>query len=150
GPFADGADRGPVTGASLRVESVVLGLALGLVAIALPLLLAEDPSALAITVHTAVGWSFVAAGAIAWARRPENKTGLLMTLTGLVWFGRNFSWWDAALPIHLSDLALWGFLALLGHQLVVFPYGVARTRSERLLVGSAYALAIGGYLLSQA
>ena len=44
-----------MTGTSLRVESVVLGLALGLVAIALPLLLAEDPSALAITVHTAVG-----------------------------------------------------------------------------------------------
>src|SRR5262245_23927165 len=96
---------------SLRLDSIVLGAALGLLAVALPLLLVEDPSTLAITVHVAVGWSFVAAGAIAWARRPDNRTGLLMTLTGLVWFARDVSWWKAALPVHLSDLALWGFLA---------------------------------------
>src|SRR5688572_16998436 len=30
------------------------------------------------------GWGFVAAGLVAWARRPENRTGRLMVLTGFL------------------------------------------------------------------
>jgi len=100
---------------------------------------------LPIPVDLAVGGSFLAAGAVAWRRRPENRTGLLMVLSGIAWFCRDFARWDAAVPRHLGELSLNVFLALIAHQVVVFPYGVARTRVERGLVGAVYALAFGGY-----
>jgi signal transduction histidine kinase len=127
-----------------------LGGALGLLAIALAVSLPEEPAMLLpIPVEVAIGWSFVAAGIVAWARRPENRTGVLMTLTGLVWFGRQFEWWDTPLGNHLGHLSLNIFLALVAHQLVVFPHGRTRTRLERSLVIAAYALAIGGYVVSE-
>ena len=104
---------------------------------------------LPIPVDVAVGVSFAAAGAVAWRRRPENRTGLLMLLSGLAWFGRDFARWDADIPIRLGELSLNVFLALIAHQVIVFPYGVARTRLERALIGAAYILALGGYVLSE-
>ena len=104
---------------------------------------------LPIPVDVAVGASFAAAGAVAWRRRPENRTGLLMLLSGLAWFGRDFARWDADIPIRLGELSLNVFLALIAHQVIVFPYGVARTRLERGLIGGAYVLALGGYVLSE-
>jgi DNA-binding CsgD family transcriptional regulator len=105
---------------------------------------------LPIPVDLAVGGSFLAAGAVAWRRRPENRTGLLMVLSAIAWFCRDFARWDAVVPSHLGELSLNVFLALIVHQVVVFPYGVARTRLERSLIGAAYALAFGGYVLSEA
>ena len=104
---------------------------------------------LPIPVDVAVGTSFLAAGAIALRRRPENRSGLLMLLSALAWFGRDFARWDADIPIRLGELSLNVFLALIAHQVIVFPYGVARTRLERGLIGTTYALAIGGYVLSE-
>jgi DNA-binding CsgD family transcriptional regulator len=104
---------------------------------------------LPIPVDLAVGTSFLAAGAVAWRRRPENRTGLLMLLSGLVWFGRDFARWDADITTRLGELSLNVFLALIAHQVIVFPYGVARTRLERGLIGTTYALALGGYVSSE-
>ena len=112
----------------------------------------REPDALTLPgpVHLAIGWSFVAAGAIAWRERPENRMGVLMTLTGIAWFGRDLDWFDSALAEHASELSLNLFLALVAHQLVVFPEGTsalaARTRS---LVLAIYALAVLGYVPSE-
>jgi DNA-binding CsgD family transcriptional regulator len=132
----------------LRLALAALGTALGVYAIGLAI---WEPGAVAlpIAVHVAIGWSFVAAGFAASARRPENRTGLLMMLTGIVWFGRDFDWLDADIWTRLDELSQNLFLALIAHQVVVFPRGRARTRLERGLVGSAYALALGGYVLSE-
>ena len=132
----------------LRLALAALGTALGVYAIGLAI---WEPGAVAlpIAVHVAIGWSFVAAGFAASARRPENRTGLLMMLTGIVWFGRDFDWLDADAWTRLNELSQNVFLALIAHQVVVFPRGRARTRLERVLVGSAYALALGGYVLSE-
>jgi hypothetical protein len=89
---------------------------------------------LPIPVDVVVGATFLATGSVAWRRRPENRTGLLMVLSGLAWFCRDFARWDADIPIRLGELSLNVFLALIAHQVIVFPYGVARTRLERLLV----------------
>src|ERR671937_220592 len=97
-----------------------------------------------------VGWSFVAAGLVAWRQRPENRLGLLMALTGIVWFGRDFDWFGSGVANHASELSQNLFLALLVHQIVVFPYGVTRARLERLVVAAAYALALLGYPPSEA
>jgi DNA-binding NarL/FixJ family response regulator len=134
--------------ARFRVSLVVLGAAASVYAIGLAI---WEPGALTlpVAVHVAIGWSFLAAGIVAWERRPENRTGLLMMLTGVVWFGRDFDWWGASIPTHLSDLSQNVFLALIAHQVIVFPHGAARSRSERALVRTAYALALGGYVLSE-
>jgi hypothetical protein len=38
---------------------------------------------------------------------------------------------------------------LVAHQVIVFPSGVARSRLDRLLIGSVYVLAVGGYVVSE-
>jgi DNA-binding CsgD family transcriptional regulator len=121
-----------------------LGAALGVYAIALAI---WEPGTLTlpVAVHVAIGWSFVAAGLVAWTRRPENRMGLLMTLTGIAWFGRDFDWFGSWTANHASELTQNLFLALLAHQIVVFPYGVTRAQAERVLVGAIYALAILAY-----
>jgi DNA-binding CsgD family transcriptional regulator len=127
-----------------RPALAVLGAALGLYSIALGL---WKPGVLTLPapVHVAIGWSFLAAGLVAWRQRPENRLGLLMTITGVVWFGRDFDWFGSATAHHASELSQNLFLALLVHQIVVFPYGVARAHIERMLVAAAYALALLGY-----
>ena len=39
----------------------------------------------------AVGWTLIGCGLIAWARRPESRTGPLMAATGFTWFLGNFA-----------------------------------------------------------
>jgi hypothetical protein len=41
------------------------------------------------------------------------------------------------------------FLALIAHQLVIYPHGRIRSRVEWTLVRAAYALAVGGYAVSE-
>jgi signal transduction histidine kinase len=38
-----------------------------------------------------VGWALIACGLIAWRRRPESRSGVLMALTGFTWFFGNFA-----------------------------------------------------------
>ena len=72
-----------------------------------------------------------------------------MTLAGIAWFGRDLDWFDSAVAEHASELSLNLFLALVAHQLVVFPEGTARSRLERLLVLAVYGLAVLGYVPSE-
>jgi DNA-binding CsgD family transcriptional regulator len=132
-----------------RAALAFLGLALGLYAAALAI---WEPGTLTLPapVHIAIGWSFVAGGLVAWRQRPENRLGLLMTLTGIAWFGRDFDWFGSWPANHAGELTQNLFLALLAHQVVVFPWGVARSRLERGLVAAAYALAILAYPPSEA
>src|SRR6476619_1520323 len=131
-----------------RLVLAALGVALGLFAIGIAI---REPDALTLPapVHVAIGWSFVAAGFVAWRERPENRMGLLMTLTGIVWFGRDLDWFDSAVAQHASELSLNLFLALVAHELVVFPEGTARSRRERMLVLAIYGLAVLGYAPSE-
>ena len=75
--------------------------------------------------------------------------GLLMTLAGIAWFGRDLDWFDSSAAEHASELSLNLFLALVAHQIVVFPNGFARSRLERLLVLAAYGLAVLAYMPSE-
>src|SRR4029077_13495039 len=100
---------------------------------------------LPIAVHVTIGWLFVAAGLTAAIKRPENRTGLLMLLTGVVWFGRDFDWLHADVWTRVNELSQNLFLALIAHQVVVFPYGVTRDRLQRALVAGVYTLAVAGY-----
>src|SRR5438034_505915 len=124
-----------------RLGLGALGAALGLYAIGLAI---WEPGALTlpVAVHVLVGWSFVAAGLVAWRERPENRLGLLLTLTGIVWFGRDFDWFGSWTANHASELSQNLFLALLAHQILVFPPGVPPSRLDRLLAVAFYLLAV--------
>src|SRR5215207_4460423 len=65
----------------------VAGLGLGLAALALVTTSDRetDPAAW-IALALTLGWGFAGAGIFAWWRRPENRTGPLMTLVGFIWF----------------------------------------------------------------
>src|SRR5438093_19483 len=132
-----------------RLGLGALGAALGLYAIGLAI---WEPEALTLPVgvHVLVGWSFVAAGLVAWRERPENRLGLLLTLTGIAWFGRDFDWFGSWTANHASELSQNLFLALLAHQILVFPLGVPPSRLERRLVVAVYALAVLAYPPSEA
>jgi signal transduction histidine kinase len=127
----------------LAAFGCVLGVYAVLLAIWVP-----DSLTLPAPVHVCIGLSFVGAGTAAWLRRPDNRTGMLMTITGLVWFGRDFDWLDTAFTTHVDALATNLFIALVAHQLVVFPDGRASTRLQRTLVYSVYGLATLGYAVT--
>src|SRR4051794_15192891 len=98
-----------------RLALAALGAALGVYAICLAI---WKPGVLTLPapVHVAIGWSFVVAGVVASRQRPENRIGLLMLLTGVVWFGRDFDWFGDWTADHASELSQNLFLALLAHQ----------------------------------
>ena len=92
---------------------------------------------------------YVLAGLVAWWRRPESRFGLLMITAGFGAFVSHLSWTSLALPYgidvpHTIGLAAI-FLppALFLHVFVAFPSGRLLWWPERVLVGAAYAAAIG-------
>jgi signal transduction histidine kinase len=79
----------------------------------------------------AVGWTLIACGLLAWARRPANASGALLTATGFGWFAANFS--DQALYLHRGPLI---------HLVLSYPYGRLAGRLERGVVAGAYVIAL--------
>src|SRR5262249_7755963 len=88
-------------------------------------------------------------GFVAWSRRPENPIGPLMTVAGLAYLSRDVMWWHSPVGTHLNEVLLLVFLALIAHQLVVYPHGRASSRTQLLLIWAAYALAVGGYVVGE-
>ncbi|WP_328769612.1 sensor histidine kinase [Streptomyces sp. NBC_00286] len=95
----------------------------------------------------AVGWSYAAAGLVAWWRRPANRTGRLMLAEGITWFIGNLQ--GTGVPL-LFALGAWGEalnLAVLAHLLLAFPDGRLATTLDRGVVAVGYGLvAVGGLL----
>jgi signal transduction histidine kinase len=93
------------------------------------------------------GWSFIAAGLIARARRPRNRTGLLMIAVGFSWFLAG-GLMSSNEPVAWS-LGTWvapisaGFLV---HLLVAYPSGVLQSVWERTIVTVGYVLTALGNL----
>jgi len=126
-----------------RVAVLASAVAFGIVAIVL--ISTSDhlgdglPAAIASLV---IGWLLVAAGLVAWSRRPDSRFGKLMAATGFVWL-------IALLEVANGSLAytfgLWlagVSLATFAHLLLAFPSGRLPGRAERLVVGVAYATTI--------
>lgn len=95
----------------------------------------------------AVGWSFTAAGLLAWWRRPADRTGFLMTAEGLTWFIGNLQGTSVPLLFAAGAWAEGLNLAVLAHLLLAFPDGRLATPPARRVVASTYDLvAVGGLL----
>jgi signal transduction histidine kinase len=90
-----------------------------------------------------VGASFIACGLIAWQRRPDTRTGPLMTLTGFLYLGAQLlgeAGWDVAHTLG-EITANWWVIAYAA-LLLGFPSGRLSTRTDWLIVG-AFAFGTG-------
>jgi PAS domain S-box-containing protein len=110
----------------------------------------EDEPWVTVALALPVGLAFVGGGLIAWSRRPENRSGLLMTLIG-------FSWLAASLA-EANGSFLYTLGAALGSLPFVFfawlvlayPSGRLQTRADRVIVGLTAVIAlvlVPGHLL---
>jgi signal transduction histidine kinase len=83
-------------------------------------------------------------GVIVWERRPESRTGLLVT--GLVFADvlSNGKWifWNHAWPVTVALAATALYVPLFAQLILSYPTGRLGTRPERYLVGVAYVLAV--------
>ena len=91
-----------------------------------------------------VAWTFLFAGLVAWARRPESRVGILMTFVAFCLLERKLQY------SHNSSVFTFGFLfAELGitvafaHAVLAYPTGRLRTSLERRFIGVSYAVVLG-------
>jgi signal transduction histidine kinase len=125
-----------------RRALLVLGAAgLGFGLLYVPLVLGSehtDDRGLTAALGLLVGWSFVGTGLFAWWRRPENRTGMLMTAAGFAWFATGVSAANDEV-VHTIGLAVDGlFPAVVGHLLMAFPTGRLETRAQRAVITGVY------------
>jgi signal transduction histidine kinase len=93
---------------------------------------------------------YIAAGLVAWRRRPESRFGPLMVVTGFVMFLSSLQWTDARLPYTIGAACDLLPVALFLHIFLAFPSGRLEERRDRALVGAAYAAALGLQLVKMA
>ena len=95
-------------------------------------------------VFTLVGGSFAACGLIAWQRRPDSRSGMLMTATGFLFFvspllSQVDGEFVSTLRVLFVDYWIFPFVALI---LTLLTSGRLQTRFDRLLVAS-YLIPLG-------
>jgi signal transduction histidine kinase len=92
---------------------------------------------------------YIAAGLVAWWRRPESHFGPLLVAAGFGAFLSHLSWTSLALPYGIHVPHTIGLAAILLppvlflHVFLAFPSGRLEGWPERVLVGAAYATAVG-------
>ena len=129
----------------------VIGLGLLLTAGALVLVLEsnheEDPVFVAVT-QLLSAWAFILGGLFAWARRPDNRFGPLLTAVGLTVFIGALYESNSSLPFTLGYVFGGVFIAVFVHALLVFPRGYLETKLVFAIVAIAYVALTAGSLLS--
>ncbi len=115
----------------------------GLAACSIVLALSSDVSNLQVALLEWISLPYIAAGLVAWWRRPDSRLGLLMIAGGFA-TGLSALQFAHADVLHTIGAALDVLpAAIFLHVYLAFPDGRLRTRFERVLVASAYASAIG-------
>jgi signal transduction histidine kinase len=90
----------------------------------------------------ATGWTLIACGLVAWSRRPESKSGALLTATGFSWFLGNFANAGVGPLDWLGAHALYVYRGPLVHLLITYPSGRLVSRLDRSAVAVGYAAAL--------
>ncbi len=120
-------------------SSVVVGFMAGLAS--LVVVLQSDhvrDTTSAVVFGPGIGWAFVAAGAVAWWRRPQNRLGWLMAAVGFAWFAGALAVADEY-PLFLVGALLSALpYGLLVHMLLAVPEGRLTGRLDRAVVGVTY------------
>jgi signal transduction histidine kinase len=121
------------------------GVALGVVELALAI--PHDGNDIQIALLLWITLPYIAAGLIAWWRRPDSRLGPLMVAGG---FAIGISSLQLADDLTVTTIgAVFDILpvAIFLHVYLAFPDGRLRSRIERWLVVAAYAIAIGSQLV---
>jgi signal transduction histidine kinase len=89
-----------------------------------------------------VAWVYLAAGAVAWLRRPSNRLGAIMIGGALAWIGAGLT--NAPVPsLETAGMVLATVpLAVVLHLLLAFPSGRLRDTVTRAVVLAAYPVAL--------
>ena len=131
--------------------AAVVGLGLLLTAGSLMLVFASDhedrPVFVAMT-HLLGAWSFILGGLVAWARRPDNRFGLLLTAVGMTVFIGALSESNESIPFTLGWTFGGLFIAVFIHALLAFPRGYLESRLAYSIVGVGYGALTFGALVS--
>ena len=91
-----------------------------------------------------IGWSFIGVGLYAWARRPDNRVGMLMAATGFAWLVAALGLSDLALPFTVGQVLGAIYFAVSIHLLLAFPDGRLNSQAERVIVRAVYLLTTVG------
>lgn len=78
-------------------------------------------------------WAFIAAGLIAWTRRPENRTGRVMTLTGFLLLFPTLSASRIPILFTVGSMLANSAAPALFYLILSYPRGVLFTRPSRVL-----------------
>ena len=89
-------------------------------------------------IEVIVGWTFLFIGLVAGRRRPENPTGLLMSIFGLTWFTYVLGWIHAPVPFYVAYWFRDCFLPVLAQLFVAYPSGRPQGRLERRVIVGVY------------
>jgi signal transduction histidine kinase len=89
-----------------------------------------------------VSMSFVIAGLIGWARRPANRTGMLMVAVGYGVLATSLYEANYSVPYTIGTIVGSLFIATFLHLLLAYPSGRLLSRSGRTLVVAGYAAAV--------
>nr|WP_325210088.1 LuxR C-terminal-related transcriptional regulator [Salinibacterium sp.] len=123
---------------SLRVALVVIAVLGVLLAPTLLLIDAEADARGAMALYALVVLVYLGAGILAWWRRPGNRMGPLIVVTGFsVYAGALFNAHHPVL-VAIGTVLSTATLALVVHILHAFPSGYLRGRLSRLVVALAY------------
>src|SRR3954465_8656287 len=121
-----------------RLLVVLWSLGIAVEVAALILLFRGDEAVTAVAVvNRSVGGSFIACGLIAWQRRPDSRTGPLMTLTGFLFVGEALlSEIDSHVGYTLSQWVPNTWAIPFAVLMLGFPSGRLGARIDRAIVGA--------------
>jgi signal transduction histidine kinase len=89
-----------------------------------------------------VAWIFVAAGLIAWAKRPQSRVGVLMVFVGYALLVRKLQYSHDPLLFTVGFMFGEVSYAAYGHVVLAYPTGRLRARIERWFVIASYTAAL--------
>jgi signal transduction histidine kinase len=125
-----------------RAALVCSGVALGLYGYHL---LRHDlhSSALNAGASIVVAWTFLAAGIVAWARRPESRVGILMTFVAFCLLERKLQYSHNSAAFTFGFLfGELGFTAAYAYAVLAYPTGRLGSRFERWFIAGGFAVVL--------
>src|SRR5256714_847547 len=129
--------RRRMRGRALRALLIVAGVLLGVYGYHL---LRDDlhSSVQNAVASVVVAWTFLFAGIVAWARRPHNRMGILMTLVAYCLLERKLQYSHNDVVFTFGFLfAELGLTVAFAHAVLAYPDGRLRTRFERSFITRA-------------
>lgn len=135
--------RSPVARSLDRSLAFGAALAVGLGGLEIAIFESESDAPLWILVlFVAVGWVYVAAGLVAWRRRPSNALGAVMAAGGLAWLVANLSSVQVPVVWAVGTVVATVPLAVVVHVVHAFPSGMLTTRGSRVTVAAGYVVCL--------